>query len=64
MMASPNVQCRPATHADYEDVMDINRNVYRGRDHLAAMYHKFIETPLMYSYVAEYEQKIVSIFIL
>jgi hypothetical protein len=60
-MADLNLKFRPATDDDYGAVMDINGNVYRGRDYLPALYHEFIHTPTMYSYVAECEHKIVSI---
>ena len=61
-MAKMNVNIRLATDEDYEAVMDINRNVYRGRDYLPAKYHEFIQAPTMYAYVAEYGQQIVIIW--
>jgi hypothetical protein len=60
-MAKMNVNIRLATDEDYEAVMDVNRNVYCGRDYLPTKYHEFIQAPLMYPYVMEYGQKIVII---
>ena len=46
-MASPKQEyiVTEATQADFEGVLDINRNVYEGLDYLPGMYHEFLHNP-------------------
>ena len=55
------LEFRLATHADYDDVMRINDDVYTGMDYLPVMYHEYIDDPIRYPYVAVLDNEIVSI---
>ncbi len=57
-----DIVCRKATHEDYDDVMNINRNLYGGLDYLPAMYHHYIDDPARYCYVLIYHRKLVTIY--
>jgi hypothetical protein len=52
---------RLATSPDKDDVIDINRNVYDGRDYLRAYYDDFMTCSLTTPYVAILDNKIVSV---
>lgn len=39
------VKWRLATLEDYNDIMDINRNIYDGMDHLPHKYSQYIRDP-------------------
>ena len=63
-MNKSDVIVRLASFADYEDVQDINRNVYAGFDYLPAMYHELLHNPHNVAVVAEVKGKVVGIFVL
>ena len=57
---SSSIQFRDATPADYDDVMNINDNIYEGHDYLPSYYHDFCKDPQCHMFVAEDEGKVVS----
>ena len=57
---SGKVHVRPATAKDYEDVMNIDRDVYEGFDYLPTLYYPFLHHPDFQLYVVEVGGKIVS----
>ncbi len=63
MSPSPNVgnlKFRVATEADYEGVMNINRDVYYGVDYLPEYYMQYARNPKTFLYLAESQGKVVS----
>ena len=40
-MMSSTIKFRDATPADYDDVININDNIYNGLDYLPSYYHDF-----------------------
>ena len=57
---SGTITFRRATLADYDDVMNINENVYEGADYLPARYYSFCQDPQRHMFVAEDDGKVVS----
>ena len=55
-----SIRVRRAVGADFNDVMDIDRNIYWGFDYLPALYHAFSHHPDVHMYVAEINNEIVS----
>ena len=58
-MNKTDILVRLATFADYEAVLDINRNVYDGFDYLPVMYHEILHNPHNVAMVAEMKGKVV-----
>ena len=52
------IAVRQATHEDYAAVMSIG-DVYGGRDYLKEGYHRFLDDPNVYAYVATVDGKTV-----
>ena len=61
--SSPKIVVRRARWDDYEDVMNIDRNVYNGLDYLPTMYHKMVQDPTVDCFLLEMDGKVVSIFL-
>ena len=57
---SSTIQFRDATPADYDDVMNINDNIYNGQDYLPSYYHDFCKDPQCHMFVTGDEGKVVS----
>ena len=60
MAASNGVTFRKAKVEDYQAVMDINRDVYTGMDHLPYTYTEYINSPFRFAAVGEFNGKVVS----
>ena len=59
-MASKGFIFRKAKIEDYQAVMDINRDVYTGLDHLPYSYKEYINSPFRFAAVGEFNGKVVS----
>ena len=54
------VRVRRATSGDYDDIIDINLNVYDRLDYMPSIYEQFVASPVVYAtYVAESDDKLV-----
>ncbi|KAK2139196.1 hypothetical protein LSH36_1956g00006 [Paralvinella palmiformis] len=51
---------RLTTHADYDDVMKIDENVYRGGDYLPSSYHDMVDNPRAYCFLAELDGEVMA----
>ena len=53
------LKIRPANHADYVGVLDINRDIYDGFDYLPHAYHWMLHTKDSHPYVGVIGGKVV-----
>ena len=54
---------RSATHEDYDAVMAIPVDHFSGNDYLPHLYHQLLHEPKTYAYLAELDNKVVSLTI-
>ncbi|KAE8620254.1 hypothetical protein XENTR_v10010167 [Xenopus tropicalis] len=54
-----DIQVRPATARDYEQVMSISEGVYSGVDYLPVRYHEWLEDPQRRMFLAKFDGRVV-----
>ncbi len=62
MTSINGLECQVATEADYEEVLNIDRNIYNGDDYIPQMYLQYVKDPSRLCYVAIKDKCIVSMF--
>ena len=55
------LRMRRATLTDYDDVMQIDEDIYGGTDYLPSTYHEMVDEPTAHCFIAELDGKVVSI---
>ena len=56
------IQCRLASAADYEEVLEMSEGIYNGYDYLPFVFHQWLKEPNRLVFVAELEEKLVGLY--
>ena len=55
------IQCRLASAADYEEILEMSEGVHDGYDYLPLVFHQWLEEPNRLVFVAQLEEKLVGL---
>ena len=55
------IECRLASAADYEEVLEMSEGMYDGYDYLPSVFHQWLKEPYRLVFVAELEEKLVGL---
>ena len=55
------IQCRLASAADYEEILEMSEGIYDGYDYLPFVFHQWLKEPNRLVFVAQLEEKLVGL---